>query len=130
MKQRGFTIIELLVIIVILITIGVVFFVQKTNLESANRDTVRRTAINAIYYNLEDVFYVKNSYYPTTIDDKNLTAMDSTLLKDPSGVKVNESASDYRYEPVNCSSDGKCKGYTLRADLENEVDYTKESKRD
>jgi len=128
MKQRGFTIIELLAAVVVLVTIGAVFLVQKTNLESASRDDTRRTAINAMYYNLEDVFFVKNKYYPQSIDEKNLTAMDSALFTDPNGYKVGTGDSDYRYEPKDCSLDGKCKGYTLRAQLENEADYTKSNR--
>ena len=128
MKQRGFTIIELLAAVVVLVTIGAVFLVQKTNLESASRDDTRRTAINAMYYNLEDVFFVKNKYYPQSIDEKNLTAMDSALLTDPNGHKVGTGDSDYRYEPKDCSLDGKCKGYTLRAQLEDEADYTKSNR--
>jgi prepilin-type N-terminal cleavage/methylation domain-containing protein len=128
MKQRGFTIIELLAAVVVLITIGVVFFVQKSNLESASRDDTRRTAINAMYYNLEDVFFVKNKYYPQSIDEKNLTAMDSKLFTDPNGNKIGSGESNYRYEPKDCSLDDKCKGYVLRAELENEADYTKSNR--
>jgi prepilin-type N-terminal cleavage/methylation domain-containing protein len=128
MKQRGFTIIELLAAMVVLITIGVVFFVQKSNLESASRDDTRRTAINAMYYNLEDVFFVKNKYYPQIINEKNLTAMDSKLFTDPNGNEIGSGESNYRYEPKDCSLDGKCKGYVLRAELENEADYIKSNR--
>ncbi len=128
MKQRGFTVIELLIAVALLIAIGAVFFIQKSNLESGSRDETRRTAINAMYYNLEDVFYAKNSYYPQSIDEKNLTAMDKSLLSDPNGQKVGSAKSDYRYEPTGCAMDGKCTGYTLRAALENEADFVKESR--
>lgn len=124
MKQRGFTIIELLAIIVLLAVVGAVFFTQKGNLESIARDDKRRTAINAMYYNLEDVFYAKNKFYPKTIDETNLTAMDKTLFTDPDGNKIGTATSDYRYEPVNCDED-KCKGYTIRALMENEADFVK-----
>lgn len=127
MKQRGFTVIELLIAVVLLATIGTVFFIQKSQYESMDRDEKRRTAINAMYYNLEDVFYLKNQYYPKSIDDKNLTAMDSALLKDPSGIQVGSSGSDYHYDPINCEGD-KCKGYTLRASLENEEDFIKKNR--
>lgn len=127
MKQRGFTVIELLVMIVLLVGIGVTFFIQKSQFESISRDDKRRTAINAMYYNLEDVFYLKNKYYPRVINENNLTAMDSNLLKDPNGVKVGSAGSDYNYDPVDCQGD-KCQGYTLRASLENEEDYVKENR--
>lgn len=127
MKQRGFTVIELLVVIIILAAIGLVFWNQFNNVEVASRDNTRRTAINAMYYDLEDVFYAKNHYYPKNINDKNLTAMDKDLLSDPWGIPVGDSDSDYRYEPTNCTGE-KCKGYNLRAVMENEADFVKTSR--
>ncbi|HEY1085698.1 MAG TPA: type II secretion system protein [Candidatus Saccharimonadales bacterium] len=127
MKQRGFTVIELLVVIVALIVIGIVGWQQFNEVQSVARDDKRRIAINTMYYNLEDIFYKTNKYYPETIDEKNLTSMDASLLTDPSGNKVGTGESDYRYEPVNCT-DGHCKGYTLRADLEREADFVKTNK--
>ncbi len=124
MKQRGFTILELLFIIVLLGVIGMVFWGQFNNVQSMARDDRRRTAVNAMYYNLEDIFYAKNKFYPQTIDEKNLTSMDKALFTDPKGNKLGTTDSSYRYEPTNCS-DGRCKGYTLRAILENEEDFVK-----
>jgi len=138
MKQRGFTVIELVVVIVFLIFAGILFFVQKNNLEVAGRDETRKTAINAIYYGLEESFYKQNGYYPAEINDKNLTTLDSKLFTDPNGIKLGQTTekindeeipvqSEYRYEPTNCT-DSKCKSYTLRADLEAEADYVKKSR--
>ncbi|MDB5177995.1 MAG: hypothetical protein JWO61_378 [Candidatus Saccharibacteria bacterium] len=138
MKQRGFTVIELAVVIAFLIFAGVLFFVQKNNLEVASRDDKRKTAINAMYYGLEESFYKQNGYYPASIDEKNLTTLDSALFTDPNGVKLGQTTqkvdnedvpvqSEYRYEPTNCA-DSKCKSYTLRADLEAEADYVKKSR--
>jgi len=138
MKQRGFTVIELLIVIAFLIFAGALFFVQKNNLEISTRDDKRKTAINAMYYSLEESFYKQNGYYPMTIDEKNLTTLDKALFTDPSGIKLGQTTqkvddeeesvqSDYRYEPTNCS-DNQCKGYSLRADLEGEADYIKKSR--
>lgn len=138
MKQRGFTVIELLVVIAFLIFAGVLFVVQKNNLEVAARDDKRKTAINAMYYGLEESFFKQNSYYPAEINDKNLTTLDSALFTDPNGVKLGQTTevideeevsvqSDYRYEPTNCN-DNKCKSYSLRADLEAEADYVKKNR--
>ena len=125
--RRGFTVLELIVVIIFLLVIGTIFVVQKRDLEVAQRDSDRKTAINAMYYNLEDVFYAQNKAYPEHITADQLKGLDPTLLKDPEGVMVGEQNSDYRYEPKDCTA-GKCKSYELRADLENEADFVKTSR--
>jgi len=122
--SKGFTIIELLFIIVLLAAASVLFFVQKNNLEVAGRDETRKTAINAMYYGIEEVYFKANKFYPRTIDTAVLPSVDPALFKDPSGVKIGESESNYRYEPYNCDGD-QCKNYSLRTTLENEDDYVK-----
>ena len=122
--SKGFTIIELLFIIVLLAAASILFFVQKNNLEVAGRDEIRKTSINAMYYSIEEVYFKTNNFYPRTIDTAILPSVDPALFKDPSGVKIGESESNYRYEPYNCDGD-QCKNYTLRTTLENEDDYVK-----
>jgi len=123
-STRGFTVIELLIVVVLFATASVVFFVQKNHVEIAARDEARKTSINAIYYSLEEVYFKEHKSYPRTITTDNLPSVDPDHLKDPNGVKIGESTSDFRYEPVNCSGDA-CKGYTLRTTLENEDDFIK-----
>jgi len=41
------------------------FFVQKDNIQTIANDDKKKTAINAMYYGLEKVFYAKNKFYPT-----------------------------------------------------------------
>lgn len=138
MKQRGFTVIELVVVTAFLLFAGVLFFNQKNTLEVANRDKERKIAINAMYYGLEEAFFKQNKYYPEKIDEKNLTTVDAALFIDPNGIKLGQTIqkiddqevpveSDYRYEPTNCTL-GKCKSYELRANLEAEADYVKKSR--
>lgn len=128
MKRRGFTVIELLVVIVILIVGGWLFFSERARIDAVARDNQRKVAINAMYYNLEEVFYVKNSYYPSSIDSKTLRAMDADLFTDPFGTKLGESGADYRYDPTGCTTDGRCTGYSLRAIMERESDFTKKNR--
>lgn len=124
---RGFTIIELLFIIVLLVAASVLFFVQKNNLELSGRDETRKTAINAMYYSIEEVYFKQNGYYPRLITEAVLPSVEPSLFKDPTGVKIGESNSEYRYEAYNCTED-KCKNYTLRTTLENEDDYIKKNR--
>ena len=125
--RRGFTIIELLFIIVLLATASILFFVQKNNLEVASRDETRKTSINAMYYSIEEVFYKGNGFYPRTIDSKTLPSVDPILFSDPEGVKIGEATSDYRYEASNCDGD-HCRSYALRTTLENEADFVKNNR--
>jgi len=125
--SRGFTVIELVVIIALVGAASILFFIQKNNVEVAARDTTRKIAVNAMYYSLEEVFFKANGYYPQTIDETNLSSIDPALFTDPNNVKLGTAESNYRYEPVNCT-DAKCKSYTLRSTMQNEAEYVKDSK--
>jgi len=126
-RQSGFTTVELISAVLLILILVTLSLTRESNSASISRDVKRKTAINAMYYNLEEVFYRTNKYYPLKLDANKLSAMDPALLKDPRGSMIGEQASEYRYEPVGCSVD-KCTGYTLRADLERESDYTKRNR--
>jgi len=125
-SSRGFTVIELLIVVVLFATASVVFFVQKNHAEVAARDDTRKVSINAMYYSLEEVYFKQNQSYPRTLNAETLPSVDPDLFKDPEGVKIGESTSEYRYEPVDCNGD-VCMGYSLRTTLENEDDYVKKN---
>ena len=127
MRKEGFTVIELIVVILFLAIAGGLGFYQLNRLSVQQTNSEEKTAINAIYYSLEEGIYPKNGYYPEAIKDDTLATMDPSLLTDPFGVKIGEANSLYRYEPTNCQ-DGKCKSYKLRAILTDEADFVKESK--
>jgi prepilin-type N-terminal cleavage/methylation domain-containing protein len=126
-NQRGFTVLELMIAIVFLLAAGTIFWVQKRDLEVASHDSARKTAINQIYYNLEDVYYPANKAYPEKLTADGLKGVDPQILKDPKGISVGDYGSNYRYEPKDCK-DSKCKSYTLTADLEAEGDFIKQSR--
>ncbi|MBQ6394125.1 type II secretion system protein [Candidatus Saccharibacteria bacterium] len=126
-KKTGFTLLELVIVIAFATLALILFFVQKTNLDAMNRDEKRKSAINAMYYALEEGFYPKNGYYPEAISEDNLKIIDPALFTDPNGVNLGSDDCSYIYEPANCE-DGKCKEYTLRAILEKEDVYTKKNR--
>lgn len=128
-REQGFTVIEIIVVILFLAAATTILLIQKGNLSAANRDSQRKVAINAMYYNLEEVYYEANNSYPAKIDSKTLRAMDPELFRDTNGVAVGEADSQYRYEGINCDNN-KCKGYSLRASLEKEDDYVKNNRND
>lgn len=136
--QSGFTVIELVFVVLLLAAASVIFFIQKNNIEVTARDTQRKTAINAMYYGLEEVYYKQHKSYPRTLDAATLPSIDEALFTDPTGIKLGQTTitvddeeisveSDYRYEPTNCT-DNSCKSYTLRTTLENEADFVKTSR--
>ena len=127
MRQRGFTVLELIVAIVFLLAAATIFFVQNRDLQTVARDSARKTAINELYYNLEDVYFAANQGYPEKLTAEGLKGINPEQLKDPSSRTVGDYGSDYRYEPKDCV-DGKCKSYTLTANLENEADFVKDSR--
>jgi len=141
-KQAGFTVIELIMAFVVLVTLAVFFVIQRNDLEIASRDQARKTAINAMYYNLTEVFYAQNKYYPETISRNNLKAMDPALFTDPKGVTLNgnecvyvdsdgKKATDgncnYHYVASDCNEKSECQQFKLSADMEAEAAYIRTS---
>lgn len=127
MKKKGFTVLELVIVILFATLALVLAFVQKQSIDAMHRDEKSKEAINAMYYALEEGYYAVNNYYPETISEDNLTVMDPQLFTDPYGVNIGTAGSSYSYEPANCEN-GKCKEYTLRAKLEKEDDYVKKNR--
>ena len=125
--KKGFTVIELLVVCTFACLLLIFFFIQKSNVDAMNRDDQRKTAINAMFYALEEGFFAENGYYPDSISEENLKVIDPALFTDPDGINLGTEGSSYSYEPANCKN-GKCKEYTLRATLEKEDIYTKKNR--
>ncbi len=100
------------------------FFIQKSNLDAFERDEDRKTAINAMYYALEESFYKEHGYYPETISEENIKVIDPALWTDPFGFNLGDASSSYSYQPANCEQ-GQCKEYILKATLEKEDAYVK-----
>lgn len=128
-KKSGFTVIEVIVAIIILIGATFLVFNQKNEVETAARDKQRRSDINNIYQNLKEVYYKENGYYPQKINEKNLPGVFPDSFKDPNNIKIDgQSAdgkrSDYSYNPKDCNQEtGHCKTFELSSRLENEKDY-------
>lgn len=126
--SSGFTIIELIVAVLFLAVVGTFLLIQRGDLVASNHDTERKTAVNAMYYSLEKVYYPQHGAYPQTLDAAALPSVDPALFTDVNGKKPGDTGYEYRYEPTGCS-DGKCKNYTLRVPLQKEAEYVKRSDR-
>jgi type II secretory pathway pseudopilin PulG len=126
--KKGFTIIELIIVIIFASLLFILFFIQKSNIDAMERDEDRKTAINAMYYALEESFYKDHKYYPQSISEENITVIDPALWTDPDGFNLGDPLSSYSYEPANCDENGKCKEYILKSTLEKEDTYIKSSR--
>ena len=123
-RKKGFTVLELVIVGFFVALLVVFFFLQKQNVDAMNRDEQRKIAINAMYYALEEDFYKDNGYYPETISEENIKSIDPALWTDPNGINLGNPSGSYFYEAANCE-EGKCKEYTLKANLEKEDTYIK-----
>ena len=126
-SKKGFTVLEIIIVAVFATLALVLFFVQKSNIDAMQRDEDRKTAINAMYYALEESFYQDHGYYPEFISEENIKVIDPALWTDPLGFNLGDPSSSYSYTPANCN-EGKCKEYILKAELEKEDTYVKSNR--
>lgn len=126
--KKAFTVLELVLAIIFVGVFVVLFFLQKVNLAAIDRDEKRKTAINAMYYALEEGYYAQNEGYPEHIEKADvLPWIDPNLFTDPLGINLWDEGSNYFYEASDCT-DGKCQSYVLRAEMEKEESYIKSSR--
>ncbi len=123
-KKSGFTVIEILFVVIITLVATVLVVTQKNDADATTRDRERKVAINAMYFQLTNVFYKQNSYYPESISPDLLPGMDPALFTDPKGIFMGSENSDYGYQTTDCE-DGRCKNFKLSATLEKEATYIK-----
>lgn len=125
-KQHGFTLPELFIAILLVAVIALFALSQEQSAQAARRDDIRKTSINAMYFFLEEVYFPAHKAYPTSLTVDNMKGVDPELLKDPGGTLIGNKDSNYRYEPGDCAGNN-CQRYTLRADLEKEDDFVRQS---
>lgn len=126
--KKGFTLLELMIVGAFAALLVIIFFLQKSNVDAMNRDDARKTAINAMYYALEEYYQPKYGYYPSEINEEVLPVVDPALFTDPFGFNLGLDGSSYSYEPANCNEKNQCREFTLRANLEKEDVYIKRGK--
>ena len=134
-KQSGFTIVELLIVIVVIGILAGLVITTFTGIQQKARNTERQTDIKAIHGQVE-AYYAQNGRYPTranmndaTWRSSNMKGLDAEALKDPKGsaqtLAATPAASTYAYAVF--ASDGTtacdntttdCAVYTLTATYE------------
>jgi len=138
-KQSGFTIVELLIVIVVIGILAALVVTTFSGIQQKARNTERETDIKAVHGQVE-AYYAQNGKYPTlanlndsTFRSSNLKGLDDEALKDPKGanntVAGTAAANVYSYAvtPSGCDngSGGDCTGYTLTATKEGGGTFTK-----
>jgi prepilin-type N-terminal cleavage/methylation domain-containing protein len=148
-RQSGFTIVELLIVIVVIAILATLVIVTFTGIQKKARDSQRQTDINALDSHLE-AFYAQSGYYPTAamLNDsawlnKNMKGLDPEALKDPKAtsndIGTDVSDTQYGYKALVGTTDcqaatgtspdqvSTCDGFTLTANLESGGTYVKKS---
>lgn len=121
-NQQGFTIIELLIVIVIMGVLGGMVVKVINGVHRDTRDSERKQDLEAIEGHLE-AYAARNDQYPTSEQmqndefiAENFTELSTESLLDPSS----QEKYSYSADPEECdnSEKNKCSGFTLSADLE------------
>lgn len=149
--QKGFTIVELLIVIVVIGILAALVITTYSGIQGRARDDERQTDLKALQGKLE-AFYADNSYYPALADVNTTTlkGLDDQALIDPQGNATSgtngkpllgtddpdsPTAKVYGYvcdgSGDQTAADGStvqgCTGYTLVAKLESGKAYTLKS---
>lgn len=132
--EQGFTIIELLIVIVVLVILSVLVITTYGGIQAKNRNLTRQNNLEAIHQQIE-IYFNKAGHYPSLSDmnsptwlAKNLKNLNPSLLIDPSNPTNSEklvptpTVDSYAYDPTqidgitSCESkDTTCAKYTLTA---------------
>jgi len=150
-NKKGFTIVELLIVIVVIGILATLVIVTFTGIQQKGRNSQRQTDINAVDSHIE-AFNAQYGFYPTQADlatptfvSTYMKGLDPEALRDPKQaaggtVGVTASATQYSYVAAGagCTNvattitagtpmDNGCTSFTLIAQQENSTDYKKTS---
>lgn len=120
-KQQGFTLLELLIVIVIIGILALIIVPGLASGPKRARDAQRKSDMRAVKNALE-TYYNDNNSYPAG-DYAGLTSylVNAYIPSMPSDPKSGNTAYSYTPAPSGCAV-GACTSYTLDAALENTKD--------
>jgi prepilin-type N-terminal cleavage/methylation domain-containing protein len=131
-NNRGFTIVELLIVIVVIGILAALVIVTYNGIQQKARDTERKTDIKAVQGHLE-AYWADNAKYPTlteandaTFRTANFKGLDLSAFADPKNAASQQLCAaaapncyGYVVTPAGCDNTATdCTNYTLTADLE------------
>ena len=149
-KQKGFTLVELLIVIIIIGILATLVIVTFSGVQAKARDSQRQTDINALNSHVQ-AFYAEHGWYPTVaqINDAtwrstNMQGLDPDALLAPNSTTPIDAATSttakYQYKPTEdaagttaCTATGTaddqlCTHFSLSALLEaTNTQFTKNS---
>ena len=148
-RQSGFTIVELLIVIVVIGILATLVIVTFTGIQQKARDSKRKTDLGAVQSSLEN-YYGSNNTYPTLahLNDvaaggwiaTNMKGFNTDALKDPklpaavtAPLASTTTANQYVYTvtPAGCddssTSTNPCTNFTITATLEAGGTFVKQS---
>lgn len=144
-RQKGFTLVELLIVIIIIGILATLVIVTFTGIQAKARDSKRQTDINAIQSTVE-AFHAQYGFYPNAAELQDATFRSSFLKGfDPAALKDPKTNAFYTYTTTKddgtaCATtvlannadgtpaDTGCTMYTATATLEsNGQAFTKQS---
>ncbi|MHB1865251.1 MAG: type II secretion system protein [Candidatus Saccharimonadales bacterium] len=141
-KQNGFTVIELIIVIVVVGILAAIVISTYSGIQVKQRNSKRETDIQALQTQLES-FYSQNGYYPSLKDinsaswrAKNMTNLNPADMIDPSATNKNPADAQlaptpapkvFAYQVTDSNGnpcetkDTNCAKYTLTATFEGTV---------
>lgn len=140
LDNRGFTIVELLIVIVVIGILALLVITTYSGIQAKARNSKRQTDIQSLQTQLE-AFFSQNGYYPSLANlndstwlNDNMKSLDTNALIDPSNptnsktLLASPAAKSYSYNvkqsdgTTSCESDDTtCAKYTLTATYEGTV---------
>jgi prepilin-type N-terminal cleavage/methylation domain-containing protein len=138
--NRGFTIVELLIVIVVIGILALLVITTYSGIQAKARNAKRQTDIQAVQTQLE-AFFSENGYYPslanmndTSFLNTSMKSLDQNALIDPSNSSNSKTlastptAKQYSYavtdangQPCGTPDATNCAKYTLTAEYEGTV---------